>query len=225
MDWNNIPSSAWFKDECVDYLTLSALYASIADLVLHCSFFSPPRTAGRLSLATPSTISLLLHNLFNASISADQIPKDKYEWDPTAKLPYSLAPLSTAAQFTPTTTTSPRKASTAVLPTDPSLGAEDMQSSLVENDEDDEQEATQVHHEEDDHDQAELGCWVDKETREPLGGTTGHIDFTVIGLTIANSMISIHGSLLDRPLGSKESSNSKKRKKDGESKSRKRAKQ
>lgn len=32
-----------------------------------------------------------------------------------------------------------------------------------------------------DGEEAELGCWVHKETREPLGGSTGHIEFTVVG--------------------------------------------
>lgn len=63
-----------------------------------------------------------------------------------------------------------------ILPTDPSLGAEDIQA----HHEDNQDEHT---HGEDveEHDEAELGCWVHKETREPLGGMTGHIDFTVIG--------------------------------------------
>lgn len=131
-------------------------------------------TAGRLSLATPSTISLLLHNLFNASISADQIPKDKYEWDPDARLPYSLAPAAANLQFGASTSFSPRKSS-AILPQDPSLGAEDIPHGDAED--------LEIHGDdaEEEVEEAELGCWVHKETREPLGGSTGHIEFTVIG--------------------------------------------
>jgi hypothetical protein len=133
-----------------------------------------PHTAGRLSLATPSTVSLLLHNLFNASISADQIPKDKYEWDPQARLPYSLVPL--VGSFTSSTT--PRKAS-AILPEDPSF----IQQEQSDMEYDEAEETGEAAYDEADaaEEEAELGAWVHKETREPLGGTTGHIDFTVIG--------------------------------------------
>lgn len=131
-------------------------------------------TAGRLSLATPSTISLLLHNLFNASISADQIPKDQYEWDPYARLPYSLAPQANLQFTSSSSLTSPRKGS-SVLPQDPTLGPDGAQLNA---DADDEENSGEDGEE---HDEAELGCWVHKETREPLGGSTGHIDFTVIG--------------------------------------------
>lgn len=53
------------------------------------------------------------------------------------------------------------------------MGHDDIQADS-EGDELDEEDEEEI-------EEAELGCWVHKDTREPLGGSTGHIDFTVIG--------------------------------------------
>jgi RPA43 OB domain in RNA Pol I len=43
----------------------------------------------------------------------------------------------------------------------------------------------------------DMGCWIDRLTGEPIGGVEGKVEFTVVGLTVANSMLSVHGSLLE----------------------------
>lgn len=43
------------------------------------------------------------------------------------------------------------------------------------------------------------GRWVHKITSDPLGGEDGQLEFTVIGLTVANEMLSLVGSLQAKP--------------------------
>uniref|UniRef100_A0A0K3CR30 RPA43 OB domain-containing protein n=1 Tax=Rhodotorula toruloides TaxID=5286 RepID=A0A0K3CR30_RHOTO len=45
------------------------------------------KVVGTLTLATPSHVSLLLHNLFNASIPSSHIPTSTYEYDPECPVP------------------------------------------------------------------------------------------------------------------------------------------
>ncbi|CAE6381739.1 unnamed protein product [Rhizoctonia solani] len=45
----------------------------------------------------------------------------------------------------------------------------------------------------------ELGRWINSQTGETLGGESGLVEFTVIGYTIANQMLSLHGSLQPDP--------------------------
>lgn len=100
-----------------------------------------------------------MYNLFNASIAKENIPEDTWEWDPEAKLPYSLAVPSQ---------------------TQPNLLGIDLPG-----DADNESQAEEMPIQ--DEEEPELGCWVHRETREPLGGTDGRINFTVIGY-VANEV-------------------------------------
>ncbi|KDN45192.1 hypothetical protein RSAG8_05107, partial [Rhizoctonia solani AG-8 WAC10335] len=45
----------------------------------------------------------------------------------------------------------------------------------------------------------ESGRWINSQTGETLGGESGLVEFTVIGYTIANQMLSLHGSLQRYP--------------------------
>ena len=117
-------------------------------------------------MATPSVISLLLHNLFNASIPAEHIPSDSYEWDPEATLPYSLAPPYLQ-----------RNRSTAARP--PDDDTEEVEDStgeeagLLGSDARMDQLDILV--------DPERGCWVERITSQPLGGEDGRLSFTVVG--------------------------------------------
>ncbi|WFD00618.1 hypothetical protein MYAM1_003369 [Malassezia yamatoensis] len=96
---------------------------------------------GSITLSSPSHVSLLLHDTFNAAISSQHLPAAKYEF---------------------------------------------------------------VHY---DHNQASsrdpsdrsVGYWRHKKTGERLGGDTQTLQFTVISMTVANHMLSLHGSLLKDP--------------------------
>lgn len=45
----------------------------------------------------------------------------------------------------------------------------------------------------------ESGRWINSQTGETLGGESGLVEFTVIGYTIVNQMLSLHGSLQPDP--------------------------
>ena len=132
-------------------------------------------TVGTPTLSTSSHVSLLLHNLFNASIPSSHIPRDQYEFDPTCPVPAvvlerrqqqpkpqkSVEELEQAAQ----------KAKREALGIDGDEAEEDSDAEdeeMPENEDDDEEEF------------AEVGWWVDKQTRQPLGGSQGRIEFTLV---------------------------------------------
>ncbi|KAG8746350.1 hypothetical protein FRC10_005339 [Ceratobasidium sp. 414] len=48
-------------------------------------------------------------------------------------------------------------------------------------------------------DNEESGRWVHAETGETLGGKSGLVEFTIVGYTVANQMLSLHGSLQPDP--------------------------
>lgn len=50
-----------------------------------------------------------------------------------------------------------------------------------------------------DFDDRSVGYWRNRRTHERLGGDTQTLEFTVISMTVANHMLSLHGSLLDDP--------------------------
>ena len=116
-------------------------------------------------MATPSVISLLLHNLFNASIPTEHIPKDSYEWDFEATLPYSLATPYSKRSLKRTAKPLDRNAKEMDEINGDTLAAEETEQSQ-------------------NYAEPEVGCWVHKESREPLGGMDGRISFTVIGLIL-----------------------------------------
>ncbi|THU95342.1 hypothetical protein K435DRAFT_829103 [Dendrothele bispora CBS 962.96] len=48
-------------------------------------------------------------------------------------------------------------------------------------------------------DEEGIGRWIHKLTAEPLGGSSSYLEFTVIGLTVANEMLSLLGSIQSDP--------------------------
>ncbi|KAI0028787.1 hypothetical protein K488DRAFT_31326, partial [Vararia minispora EC-137] len=46
---------------------------------------------------------------------------------------------------------------------------------------------------------SDRGRWIHKLTAEPVGGRRGRLEFTVVGLTIANQMLSLIGSIQPDP--------------------------
>ena len=94
---------------------------------------------GTMTLSSPSHVSLLLYDTFNAAISAPHLPSDAWDF----------------VYFT----------------------------------DEDERDASD----------RSVGYWRHKETGNRLGGATRKLRFTVISMTVANHMLSLHGSLLDEP--------------------------
>lgn len=112
---------------------------------------------GKISLSSPSHVSLLLDGLFNASISSQHIDLSQWEFvheDPEA-----------ADQ-------------------EGGQGGDEESQPVGEDDED-------APH--------SLGYWRNKHDFGRLGGTDGKVTFTVVSMTVAKRMLTLHGSLLSRP--------------------------
>lgn len=97
---------------------------------------------GTITLSSPSHVSLLLHDTFNAAISAQHLPSAKYEF----------------------------------VHYDDDAGAQRTDAN-----------------------ERSVGFWRHKKSGARLGGETLTLSFTVISITVANHMISLHGSLLKDP--------------------------
>jgi hypothetical protein len=147
-------------------------------------------------LSSPSHVSLLLHSLFNASIPASHLPSSRYYYDPDRPNPHSTVGSSSfrgigierskgsfkdADELSGPPPPGQSRPSDAEKPLQDEMGHEDSG------------EEDRAEEEED------RGCWIDQQTGEPIGGADGRVEFIVVGLTIANSMLSVHGSLLDDP--------------------------
>ncbi|KAL0956011.1 hypothetical protein HGRIS_002186 [Hohenbuehelia grisea] len=115
--------------------------------------------AGKVNIASPDHVSLLVHRTFNVSIPRHHILTDNWEF-----------------QYGP-------------AENDPEFGNDTPSG------EDEEDEEAAPHKS----DEAHGGKWVHKLTGQPLGGAEGVLSFTVIGLTVANEMLSLIGSLQEDP--------------------------
>ncbi|BGP22443.1 hypothetical protein JCM10295v2_001322 [Rhodotorula toruloides] len=144
------------------------------------------KLVGTLTLATPSHVSLLLHNLFNASIPSSHIPTSTYEYDPDCPVPAVVME---------------RRNATVPLATNVAkviARAEKRAEEEEEEEEKEKEDETEVKEEEEGA-YAEKGWWVHRKSREPLGGADGRLEFTLVDLTNTNSLLSCTGSLLSDP--------------------------
>ncbi|GAA6009800.1 hypothetical protein JCM11491_000818 [Sporobolomyces phaffii] len=158
------------------------------------------KLVGTPTLSTSSHVSLLLHNLFNASIPSSHIPKDQYEFDPTCPVPAVV--LERRQQQPKSTAKSAEELEQAAKKARrEALGIEgDDEVDSDDEDADAEKEAKMEEDAEEEEDEfEEQGWWVDKQTRQPLGGQQGRIEFTLVALSTSNSLLSCTGSLLSDP--------------------------
>jgi hypothetical protein len=130
---------------------------------------------GTPTLSTSSHVSLLLHNLFNASIPSSHIPQDQYEFDPNCPVPSIVLerrqqqpkPQKSAQELE----LAAKKARREAL----GIEGDDAEDSDAEDEEEEKMEE-----EEEEEEYGEQGWWVDKQTRQPLGGQQGRIEFTLV---------------------------------------------
>lgn len=142
------------------------------------------KLAGKINLCSPDHVSLLIHRTFNTSIPRHHIPIDdwEFEYGPAANDP-EFGGGGEGALPTPPESTSPEneegamdvdgKGATAAKGGDP-------ESALAE-------------------DTDPGGRWVHKTTGNVLGGESSALEFTVVGMTIANQMLSLTGSIQKFP--------------------------
>ncbi|GAA6015681.1 hypothetical protein JCM8202_001074 [Rhodotorula sphaerocarpa] len=156
------------------------------------------KLVGTLTLASASHVSLLLHNLFNASIPVSHLPTDTWEWDPECAVPAVVLERRHAAL--------PLKQAVSDVVQKATDAAEDEVKEEAEAGSEEAQEAEEVAGDEQEEAEeeyaAERGWWVHRKSREPLGGAEGRLEFTLVGLTTSNSLLSCTGSLLADPFSS-----------------------
>lgn len=148
---------------CVAIPVLASYLATL------CSLAFP--AVGTLTLSSPSHVSLLLHNLFNASIPSSHVPSDTWVFDPDCPVPAVVLERRNAAV--------PLKSvvDEVVRSAEKSVEGEGAETGEVE--EPKLEEAKEEEAEEEGHD-AERGWWVHRATREPLGGKDGRLEFTLV---------------------------------------------
>ncbi|BGP37524.1 hypothetical protein JCM10450v2_001428 [Rhodotorula kratochvilovae] len=161
---------------------------------------------GTLTLASPSHVSLLLHNLFNASIPVSHIPTSEWEFDADCAVPPIVLERRNAAvplkSVVDSVVNAAEKATGATeeagVELEPTGEEAEADAAKEEADEEDVKEEDEEEQEEEEL-YAERGWWVHRVTREPLGGSDGRIQFTLVDLTTTNSLLSCTGSLLADP--------------------------
>ncbi|CAH7669224.1 hypothetical protein BY996DRAFT_4579229 [Phakopsora pachyrhizi] len=129
---------------------------------------------GRPTHSSPSHLSLIVYKTFNASISSNHLRPADYNYDPNLDVPTSWVE---------------RGGGGSLVVDEQNDGMDDDLSQNLED---------RVPGSVNRSSSSVRGCWVDKFGRV-VGGVDGIISFTVISLTVANSMISIEGSLLSDP--------------------------
>lgn len=134
-----------------------------------------PPTVGTLTLASASHVSLLLHNLFNASIPVSHIPTDSWEWDPDFPVPpVVLERRNAALPLKQVVSDVVEKANEAAKEEGGRDAATEELEKVVEEQEEAEKEEEEAEF-------AERGWWVHRKSREPLGGQDGRLEFTLVG--------------------------------------------
>lgn len=148
------------------------------------------RTGGSPTLSTPSHISLLLHNLFNASIPASHIPTDLYYFDPEYPVPASIQ--LRQQQSWPVAV--PEIADKVEVGENDEAQKEEGDENEEEvKDEEEEAEVVEeeMHIDDEDDMYREKGWWRHKATKLPLGGEAGEIHFTVVGYVSSSLSLSL----------------------------------
>ncbi|TDL26089.1 hypothetical protein BD410DRAFT_716867 [Rickenella mellea] len=123
---------------------------------------------GKINLCSPDHISLLVHKTFNVSIPRHHIPTENWEFEygPAENDPEFGAGAGGEEAST--------RSEIDALPDADSMNVDGGDSS----------EGVE-----------EGGTWIHKVTGDKLGGAEGELEFTVVGYTIANQMLSLVGSI------------------------------
>ncbi|KAG2074674.1 hypothetical protein BDR04DRAFT_154245 [Suillus decipiens] len=152
---------------------------AICNVAFDATVWSPSiamKLVGKIILYSPDHVSLLLHRTFNVSIPRHHIPQDVWEFE------YGPAE------------------------NDPEYGegaggsSVDKEGDTIVKDGDGESKSA-----EGEAVPGASGQWVHRVTGTKLGGTDGYLEFTVIGKTVANEMLSLQGSIQPDPFSEEHS--------------------
>jgi len=123
--------------------------------------------SARVVTHTREHVSLLIHNAFNAKISSEHIPSDQYSFDSDKMAPAIELNSLWQAEW--------EKLREEEEMTRAQIEGLEIASNI------DEAQTERAGSVAQSTAEGHVGCWVDRETGEPLGGEDGLIEFKVIG--------------------------------------------
>lgn len=137
------------------------------------------RIKARLAHSVQSHVSLIVHNTFNASIAADHLPKDRYRYDPDQEDPHSMLNANLPvddfyADQWKEADDAQRRYRGSGASTGVEGGIQDLELASSETEAEVAPQTVAT-------DNGHLGCWIDTETKLPIGDAKGYLTFTVIG--------------------------------------------
>ncbi|KAL5528546.1 hypothetical protein ACEPAF_7682 [Sanghuangporus sanghuang] len=147
---------------------------SVCTVYFDATVWSPQigmKLRGKINLCSPDHISLLVHRTFNVSVPREHIMTENWVFE--------YGPAENDPEFGPHAVESEQKAEDGAT-------AMDTDENTVH--------ATNSGDHKEPH-----GSWVHRITSDKLGGKDGILEFTVIGMTVANQMLSLRGSLQPDP--------------------------
>ncbi|KAI6046133.1 hypothetical protein EDC04DRAFT_2598341 [Pisolithus marmoratus] len=138
------------------------------------------RLVGKINLYSPDHVSVLVHRTFNVSIPRHHIPQDQWSFE--------YGPAENDPEFGPGWDTDRHASAEGEEPAsvEQEVEMQDASSDAVTK-----QSKNQV--------SESSGRWVHHLTGEKLGDPDGYLEFTVVGLTVANEMLSLQGSIQADP--------------------------
>ncbi|KAL4243862.1 DNA-directed RNA polymerase subunit [Abortiporus biennis] len=136
------------------------------------------KLVGKINLCSPDHISILVHRTFNVSIPRKHIPTESWEFE--------YGPAENDPEFG------------AGGESDSEEGVKEQEDVNEDGANGDGEDITESAKTEEEKMEAR-GRWVHKVAGTKLGGEDRNIEFTVIGLTVANQMLSLLGSIRTDP--------------------------
>lgn len=138
------------------------------------------KLVGKINLYSPDHISVLVHRTFNVSIPRHHIPQDQWIFE--------YGPAENDPEFGAGWDTDEHASADGATPTSvvQEIEIQDISPDTVMKPSKDQMSESS-------------GRWVHHLTGKRLGDPDGYLDFTVIGLTVANEMLSLQGSIQADP--------------------------
>ncbi|PWN95936.1 hypothetical protein FA09DRAFT_322091 [Tilletiopsis washingtonensis] len=175
---------------------------AVAPAAIKCLVWAPTvgmRVEGTITLSTPSHVSLLLHGTFNASISAAHMPSAQAAHEPSSSFQRPNAGAAEWEFVEDEEAAAEDAARRRVLEGGSASEQSSVKEEAADADEEEEEDKADAEPESKADVERSEGYWKRKSDGQRLGGADGRVAFTIIGMTIANHQLSLHGSLLPAP--------------------------
>ncbi|KAG1790534.1 uncharacterized protein HD556DRAFT_1390902 [Suillus plorans] len=155
---------------------------AICNVTFDATVWSPSiamKLIGKIIMYSPDHVSLLLHRTFNVSIPRHHIPQDVWEFE--------YGPAENDPEYGEGAVGSP-------VDKEGDAGMKDSDAEKMDAEKTEDEAVPEA-----------SGQWVHRLTGTKLGGTDGYLEFTVIGKTVANEMLSLQGSIQSDPFSEEHS--------------------